>query len=434
MKSNNSNRWRIAIVIQRYGTEVNGGAELHARWLAEALLPIAEVHVLTTNSLSYLEWDDFYPTGLSEINGVIVHRFPVEIKRVPSVEGPIAADLLSRSHTYLEEIDWLPLQGPYSPTLFHYLEQTRDSFDAFFFATFMYAQCFFGMPRVAEKAVLLPHAHDDHYLYMTLHRALFHMPVALIYNTEAEKRLVNRVTGNAHKLQLVAGLGVNVPDGFSESDFRSTYGIDDDFILYIGRVEKFKGIPELLDNLEDYRRDFGSEIKLVLIGREVMELPDDPRVISLGFVSERDKFGALAACKVLVNPSPFESLSIVLLEAMAMKVPVLVNGNCDVLKDQCIRSNAGLYYHDSREFSVMLHLLLYDEETRLQLAEQGLKWVNREYSWDVLRAKYSAILQEVAGDPTIPADRDIRESLHELLLLEDLAGRLASRMSGTRRG
>ena len=56
-------------------------------------------------------------------------------------------------------------------------------------------------------------------------------------------------------------------------------------------------------------------------------------------------------------PSYFESLSMVALEAWALGRPVLANGRCDVLKGQCIRSNAGLYYESYEEFAETLYSL-----------------------------------------------------------------------------
>ena len=56
----------------------------------------------------------------------------------------------------------------------------------------------------------------------------------------------------------------------------------------------------------------------------------------------------MAAAELLIMPSYFESLSMVALEAWALGRPVLANGRCDVLKGQCIRSNAGLYYENLR--------------------------------------------------------------------------------------
>ena len=71
---------------------------------------------------------------------------------------------------------------------------------------------------------------------------------------------------------------------------------------------------------------------LLLIGAPALPIPDDPRIRHLGFLDEQDKYDALAGAEILLVPSPYESLSMVTLEAMALGVPVVVNGRCDVLR------------------------------------------------------------------------------------------------------
>ena len=47
---------KIAIVVQRYGADINGGAELHARYIAEHLSKHVQVEVLTTCATDYITW------------------------------------------------------------------------------------------------------------------------------------------------------------------------------------------------------------------------------------------------------------------------------------------------------------------------------------------------------------------------------------------
>jgi glycosyltransferase involved in cell wall biosynthesis len=130
---------------------------------------------------------------------------------------------------------------------------------------------------------------------------------------------------------------------------------------------------------------------LVLIGKVTLPLPDNPRIISLGFVSEQVKFDALSAASVVVIPSLYESLSMIALEAWSMNVPVLVNGRCDVLKQQCRLSNGGLYYYNYLEFASGLERLLGNATLRQTLGHQGHLFVNRNYRWDIIRAKYQSL-------------------------------------------
>ena len=54
---------KVAIVVQRYGAEINGGAELHARYVAERLARHVQVEVLTTCATDYVTWRNSLPAG-----------------------------------------------------------------------------------------------------------------------------------------------------------------------------------------------------------------------------------------------------------------------------------------------------------------------------------------------------------------------------------
>jgi glycosyltransferase involved in cell wall biosynthesis len=95
-------------------------------------------------------------------------------------------------------------------------------------------------------------------------------------------------------------------------------------------------------------------------------------------------------------PSPFESLSVIVLEAWKLGVPVLANARCKVLAGQCLRSNGGLFYHGYAEFAESLRLLLEQDELAASLGRQGRAYVEREYSWETIDAKLEALLARTA--------------------------------------
>jgi hypothetical protein len=192
-------KWRVAVVVQRYGEEVNGGAELHARWLAEHLLPWADVHVVTTCALDYQTWANYYPPGRTILNGVQVHRFAVDAPRDWAAFQRLTAQTVQRQHSVLDELDWMRDQGPVSTPLLNYLQEAYARFDLYIFFTYLYATTFFGLPLVCDKAILVPTAHEEPYLYLSLFRSLFHLPRVIVYNTETEQELVSRVTRNWHQ-------------------------------------------------------------------------------------------------------------------------------------------------------------------------------------------------------------------------------------------
>ncbi|HEX4567398.1 MAG TPA: glycosyltransferase, partial [Vicinamibacterales bacterium] len=80
---------------------------------------------------------------------------------------------------------------------------------------------------------------------------------------------------------------------------------------------------------------------------------------------------ALEAATVVVVPSPYESLSLLALEAFAVGTPVLANARSEVLVDHCLKSNAGLYYADRDEFAESLKLLVGDQSLRAAMGRHG---------------------------------------------------------------
>ena len=78
---------KLAVVAQRYGQAINGGAELHARYIAEHLARHADVEVLTTCATDYVTWANDLRPGVETINGVAVRRFPVRHERDPRLFG-----------------------------------------------------------------------------------------------------------------------------------------------------------------------------------------------------------------------------------------------------------------------------------------------------------------------------------------------------------
>ena len=203
---------------------------------------------------------------------------------------------------------------------------------------------------------------------------------------------------NDYVPQIVAGVGINVPEDVSAGRFRRKVALDDPFILYVGRIDGSKNVPELIDYFVRFRAETGRNVKLLLIGKSNIELPEHPDLMSLGFVSEADKFDAIRAADVLVMPSLYESLSLVAMEAWLMETPTLVNGNCKVLKQQTRSSNGGLYYYTYDEFSTALQLLLDDVGLRRQLGRQGRSFVAANYEWELVMAKFTAVLDTLTGE------------------------------------
>jgi glycosyltransferase involved in cell wall biosynthesis len=131
-----------------------------------------------------------------------------------------------------------------------------------------------------------------------------------------------------------------------------------------------------------------------------MVIPDHPRIVSLGYVNDALRRQLLAGADALVVPSPYESLSMVLLEAWNYGVPALVNGHCAVLDGQVRRADGGLAYRSGREFRACLDYLLDQTAHRRALGAQGLAYVEREYRWPTVMARVEGVLHAALATAT----------------------------------
>lgn len=372
---------RIAFVVQRYGLEVNGGAELEARLLAEHLAPYVQVEVLTTCALDYMTWANHYPAGVERINDILVRRFPVLAPRDILAFNQFSADILSRPHSYYDEIHWMALQGPNIPALFDFLRQHHHHYDLLLFFTYLYSTTFLGLQIAPFKSILLPTAHDEPWIYFDIFRTVFHLPRGFIFNSSEEDRFVRRLFHNEHIPGAALGVGIEVPSR------QPIQVIEEPYLLYLGRLDESKGCGDLFRYFLRYKEETHDPIKLVLIGSQAMPVPHHPDILSLGFVKE-GHFEWLRQAELLILPSPHESLSLATLEAWALGVPVLVNAAAVVLKSHCLRGQGGLYYYTEDDFVAALRHLRSDGDLRARLGTQGKAYVEREYRWERIEKRY----------------------------------------------
>jgi glycosyltransferase involved in cell wall biosynthesis len=381
---------RIAFVVPRYGLEINGGAEMECRLLAERLVRHADIDVLTTCAEDLATWRNLYPPGVETLNGVTVRRFEVDYERSLPAFRRVTEAIMGdhRTPSYFDQVQWMALQGPYSSTLLGYLGWAQDRYDLFIFMPYLYCTTYLGVQRVPGRAVLFPMAHDEPWIYLDLFNALFHLPRGLIFNSPEERDFVHRRFANAHLPHRVLGVGIDVP--------RASVGAlpPGEYIVYVGRVDVSKGCDTLVQHFMHYKAEYPGPLQLVLIGKVTMPLPDHPDIRPLGFMKE-ERFPWLQGARALVLPSLYESLSLVTLEAWTLGTPALVNSGCEVVRGQCRRSNGGLYYGDYAEFAAALRLLETNAPLRRALGRNGAAYVQQHYAWETVERGYLDWLDEL---------------------------------------
>ena len=236
-------RLRLAFVVQRYGPEIDGGAEYECRRVAEALAPHHDVEVLTTCARDYLTWRNVYPPGVETVNGVRVRRFPVDRPRRVRAFGRYADWLYATPHTFFDEAEWVRRQGPLAPALVEWIRAHADDHDGFLFYTYLYLPTTLGLPLVAHKAVLVPTAHDERPIYLDLFRSLFRIPRGLIFQVEEERAFVEGRFHTQHLPSAVIGAGIDPVTDADAARFRRQHGLDGPLLPLRRPRRRREGLP-----------------------------------------------------------------------------------------------------------------------------------------------------------------------------------------------
>jgi glycosyltransferase involved in cell wall biosynthesis len=430
---------KLAFIIQRYGAEVLGGSELLCRLVAERLAASHDVEVLTTCARDYITWKNEYPEGADRIRGVTVRRFANAGTRDIDAFNALSERIYDKPHSRQDEMEWLKQQGPWSPGLTEYLRRQQNQYDVLIFFTYLYAPTVVGLEVAPQRSILVSTAHDEPAIRLEIFKDVFKKPAALCYLTDSERRFVQQQFPERPLLEEVVGVGVDlaqqqpyprmpaVPDededgvteeaadpsapiGAPEQDgptrelpshliargavFRRRHRLYGPIALYGGRIDPGKGCEELIQYHGEYVKE-GGDATLVLMGTKLMSLPEDPTVRFAGLLSDRERLQALEAATIVVCPSPYESLSLLALEALSVGTPILVNARSAVLVEHCVKSNGGLYYADRDEFVESLKLLIRDDALRAAMGRNGRDYIRNCYKWDVVLAKYERLFAKI---------------------------------------
>ena len=426
---------RIAFVVQRYGAEILGGSEYHCRLIAERLASRHQVEVLTTCAADYITWKNEYPEGADRVRGVTVRRFANARTRDIQAFNRYSEWIFNNPHSRDDETEWLRQQGPWCPALTEYLEKNHHQYDVLILFTYLYAPTVLGARVAPHKTILVPTAHDEPAIHLDLYKELFSLPAGMAYNTDVERRFLTTHFSIRAVEEETVGCGVDLPhsqppardaapgertataDGPGEDEvaaddasptfrphlahrgaiFRRRHRLHGPFVLYGGRIDPGKGCEELIEYFSTYVQD-GGDASLVLMGVKLMPLPEEPFIHFAGRLPDNERLQALEAATVVVVPSPYESLSLLALEAFAVGTPILANARSEVLVDHCQKSNAGLYYADRDEFVEAIRLLVADHRLRTAMGRNGRAYVRKNYRWDVIISKYERMFAKLRGN------------------------------------
>jgi glycosyltransferase involved in cell wall biosynthesis/SAM-dependent methyltransferase len=386
---------RVAIVVQRCHQSVVGGSEALAWQYATLLKDTYEVDVLTTTAVDAAYWSNVLPEGVEVREGINIHRFHVDIgyseyrtelwTRMMQDFGRFDAGTQRAPDGGTKHIPWsIPLQeelirhiGPYSNSLIKFLRFNWSKYRTIIFITYLYPTAYFGLTEVQRgHALFAPTLHNEQPAYLSVYKYAARRAHSLIWLTEAERRLGHILWGELPGR--VVGMAI-------DSTLREPVLHDEPFLLYCGRIDPNKGCLELFDYFIRFKEQHPSPLRLVLTGKDDIRVPDHPEIEFRGFVTAEEKFSLMAGATAYMMPSGKESFSIVTLEAMAQRTPVLVTSASDVLANHVKQSGGGRIYQDYESFASQLSQLLSDESMRSRMGEAGRVYVTSRYTSERVR-------------------------------------------------
>ena len=379
---------RVAIIVQRCHESVVGGSESEAFHYANLLKDRFEVHILTTTAVDPVKWRNTLAESEELNNGIVIKRFSVTQGRA-TYWHKIYERLIKEYSTIAKEanldsskklIKWpIPLQeeliykqGPYSTNLMDYLNTHWDDYKAIIFFTYLYPTTYFGMFNVPkDKVMLVPTLHDEPPAYLTVYKYMARRSKIILWNTKSERRFGELLWGEVPGC--VIGIGINTKE-YSPLDCKLPY------LLYCGRIDVNKGCNQLVEYFLKFKEENPGNLRLVFTGTDYIGLPLDDDIEFKGFVSEEEKLRLISGALIFVMPSFYESFSIVTLEAMAQRTPVLGNAKCEVVTEHIKESNAGMLYYDYKSFADSIKLVLENKKVVAEMGERGRNYVVSNYN------------------------------------------------------
>ena len=390
---------KIGFVTPWYGDNIPGGAESELRGLVKHLSAShVKVEVLTTCVEKFAsDWNkNFHKEGLTIESGIPVRRFRIRKRDVAAFDR-VNFKLMNNQRISDEEENIYVNEMINSPDLYKYIKNCNNEYSLFVFVPYMFGTTFYGCQVIPEKTVIMPCLHNESYAYIKRFKNVFSKVKGMIFLSDPEKKLAQRLYDVSGDLFITLGSGVNTNLLGTGEAFRKKYELDSPFVLYAGRKDAGKNVDQLVQFFTQYKQRNPVDLKLVLIGGGQIELPNS-EIIDLGFVPVQDKYDAYAAASVFCNPSRMESFSLVIMESWLLRKPVLVNFDCDVTTDFVRKANGGLYYNTYKEFEKCLTYLLNHKEIVQKMGENGESFVKNNFSWDVIINRYTEYFRRARGE------------------------------------
>lgn len=408
---------KIGFITVRYGLDVTGGAEFHCRMLAERLANKYDVEVLTTTVKDYTTFLPELQESYDEINGVKIRRFNNNIfnkdlyrqlqkktKKARKIRRLIYRLKLSNiifpvfpvwNYQKNAEYTLMKHHGFYSDSLLDFIKEHQKEYDVLIFLTYENAITHFGALIAPEKTILIPTAHLESMLFRSINSHLFTKVGFIAFNTSTEQEMCRKIFQHKLASNEVVSVGVDITQANEDDIQKVKDKLQNPYLLFCGRIVEGK-LNNFLEYFINFKNKYPIDLKLVLTGDLFMPKVNHPDIIYTGFVSESEKTALIENSFAVVNPSIYESLSLIALEALSLGKMVIANKRCNVMIEHEIKSNGALicYKSASHLYKILIHLI----NNPILVQEKGIAGVNyveKNYKWDIIIDKLTNCIEQV---------------------------------------
>jgi len=195
----------------------------------------------------------------------------------------------------------------------------------------------------------------------------------------------------------------------SKKQLNKKYGINSDFLFYVGGVDLRKNIVGLAKIFFEYKIINKSNIKLVMAGKEFenrQELIDlgwydaikDSKykkdIIHTGYVDDNELNALYKNAKAFVFPSLYEGFGLPVLEAMALGAPVVAFNNSSIPE---VAGDAAVLCKNEKEFVEGIKKIVDDKKFTQSLIKKGYKQV-KKYSWEKTAKETLKVIEDLGNN------------------------------------
>lgn len=397
---------RLGFVPVRAGDDLVGGAEMLVAELVDALAARGHaVDLLTgTNAGHFSDLDAFAPGVTERPSGARLLRFPAVASRARAdrVLGNRRLDLTG-SLDAAAAAQWCH-DDVRVPGLVDHLAAHAGEYRALVFAPYLYWTTLAGTLVDPARTILLPCLHDEPTAGLAAMDRMFTESRGVWFLTDPEADLARRRHPGLAD-HVVIGSAV-APAGPTDGDrFRARHGVDGPFVLMLGRREAGKAFAGAVADFVAAADRVESPLRLVTAGPGAVHLDarTRARVVDVGRLTPADRDDALAAATALLQPSPHESFSRVMMEAWQVGTPVIATAASAVSAWHVERSGGGCVYAGTDGLADALRAAT--DPAFAARGAAGAAYVAREYTWPVVLDRVEASLdawRPAGGPPTGP--------------------------------